>query len=303
MFPASIMTTLTEPLLWLLRHVHALGFTWAWSIIVLTFIVRSALVPLTVKQQQSMRRMTALQPELKKLQQKYKHDRQLLNEKMMEFYRENNTNPFGSCLPIVVQIPIFIGLFYLLRRPERFVQPGDDLSFFVGIRDITEHLNQLPTATLAVLMIIYVSSQVGSMLLMPSTADPRYKYLFAGMPILFAVFIVNQAFPVGLMLYWITTNLWTVGQAAVIRKWYPPPAFVEQQKARAAASGKKGDEPPATPAKRTEPKPKPSAPAAQQQPEPKPKPKPSAQQPPRSPAKGQRRVRRPPKPRPGGQNE
>jgi YidC/Oxa1 family membrane protein insertase len=290
MFPASIMTTLTEPLLWLLRHVHAIGFTWAWSIIVLTFIVRSALVPLTVKQQQSMRRMTALQPELKKLQQKYKHDRQLLNEKMMEFYRENNTNPFGSCLPIVVQIPIFIGLFYLLRRPERFVQPGDDLSFFVGIRDITQHLNQLPTLTLAVLMIIYVSSQVGSMLLMPSTADPRYKYLFAGMPILFAVFIINQAFPVGLMLYWITTNLWTVGQAAVIRKFFPPPAFVAMQEAK-----KRGDDPPPAAAKRTEPKPPP-----------KPKPKPTGssqpQQPPRSPSK-QRRVRRPPKPRPGGQNE
>jgi YidC/Oxa1 family membrane protein insertase len=296
MLPASIMTTLTQPLLWLLERVHAIGFTWAWSIIVLTFIVRSALVPLTVKQQQSMRRMTALQPELKKLQQKYKHDRQLLNEKMMEFYRENNTNPFGSCLPIVVQIPIFIGLFYLLRSPQRFIEPGDDLSFFVGLRDITEHLNQLPTTTLAILMLIYVSSQVGSMLLMPSTADPRMKYLFAGMPILFAVFIVNQPFPVGLMLYWITTNLWTVGQAAVIRKFYPPPAFVEAQKARAAAN-KKGDDPPPAPAKRTEPKPPP-----------KPKPtgssgQPGGPQPSRPPAKGQRRVRRPPKPRPGGQNE
>jgi YidC/Oxa1 family membrane protein insertase len=292
MLPASIITTLTEPLLWLLERVHSVGFTWAWSIIVLTFIVRTALVPLTVKQQQSMRRMTALQPELKKLQQKYKHDRQLLNEKMMEFYRENNTNPFGSCLPIVIQIPIFIGLFYLLRRPERFVEPGDDLSFMFGwIPDITEHLKDLPTTTLAILMIIYVSSQVGSMLLMPSTADPRYKYLFAGMPILFAVFIINQAFPVGLMLYWITTNLWTVGQAAVIRKFFPPPAFVEMQAAK-----KRGDDPPPAAAKRTEPKPPPP---------PKPKPTGGArQQPqtPRSPSK-QRRVRRPPKPRPGGQNE
>lgn len=282
----SIVTTLTAPLLWLLETIHSVGLTWAWSIIVLTFIVRLALVPLTVKQQQSMRRMTALQPELKKLQAKYKHDRQMLNEKMMEFYRENNTNPFGSCLPILVQIPIFIGLFYLLRSPERFIEPGDDLSFLFGfIPDITTHLKDLPTTTLAILMVIYVSSQVGSMLLMPSTADPRMKYLFAGMPILFAVFIVNQAFPVGLMLYWITTNLWTVGQAAVIRHIFPPPAFVEMQ---ALAKEKKKGDPPA-PAKR-EPKPKPEATTPKATPA-KPKPQtPRAGQP--------RRTRRPPKPQP-----
>jgi len=278
----SLVTTLTRPLLWLLESIHRIGFTWAWSIIVLTFIVRLALVPLTVKQQQSMRRMTALQPELKKLQAKYKHDRQMLNEKMMEFYRENNTNPFGSCLPIVVQIPIFIGLFYLLRSPERFIEPGDDLSFLFGfIPDITTHLKDLPTSTLAILMIIYVSSQVGSMLLMPSTADPRMKYLFAGMPILFAVFIVNQAFPAGLMLYWITTNLWTCAQAGVIRHVFPPPAFVEMQAAK-----KRGDDPPPAAAKR-EPKPTPPKPKPQQ---------PKAQQPPRAPQP--RRTRRPPKPQP-----
>ena len=284
----SIVTTLTSPLLWMLETIHKTGLTWAWSIIVVTFIVRLALVPLTVKQQQSMRRMTALQPELKKLQAKYKHDRQILNEKMMEFYRENNTNPFGSCLPILVQIPIFIGLFYLLRGPERFIKPGDDLSFLLGfIDDITTHLKDLPTSTLAILMVIYVSSQVGSMLLMPSTADPRMKYLFAGMPILFAVFIVNQAFPVGLMLYWITTNLWTVGQAAVIRHIFPPPAFVEMQQAK-----KRGDDPPPAPVKR-EPKPKPpTTPRAPQQ------------QPPR--ASQPRRTRRPVKPqqpKPRGQTD
>jgi YidC/Oxa1 family membrane protein insertase len=283
----SIVTTATRPLLWLLETIHKTGLTWAWSIVVVTFIVRLALVPLTVKQQQSMRRMTALQPELKKLQAKYKHDRQVLNEKMMEFYRENNTNPFGSCLPILVQIPIFIGLFYLLRSPERFIKPGDDLSFLFGfIPDITTHLKNLPTGTLAILMIIYVSSQVGSMLLMPSTADPRMKYLFAGMPILFAVFIVNQAFPVGLMLYWITTNLWTVAQAAVIRHVFPPPAFVEMQQAK-----KRGDDPPPPPAKR-EPKPAPKPPA------------PRPQQPPR--ASQPRRTRRPVKPqqpKPRGQTD
>jgi YidC/Oxa1 family membrane protein insertase len=286
----SIVTTLTSPLLWLLETIHGVGLTWAWAIIVLTFIVRLALVPLTVKQQQSMRRMTALQPELKKLQAKYKNDRQLLNEKMMEFYRENNTNPFGSCLPILVQIPIFIGLFYLLRSPERFIKSGDDLSFLFGfLPDITTHLKDLPTTTLAILMVIYVSSQVGSMLLMPSTADPRMKYLFAGMPILFAVFIVNQAFPAGLMLYWITTNLWTCAQAGVIRHVFPPPAFVEAQAERA----KKKEEPPPAAVKKV-PKPAP------------PKPTPDAQKPKTPRAPQPRRTRRPPKPqqpKPRGQTD
>ena len=145
------------------------------------------------------------------------------------------------------------------------MQPGDDLSFLFGwIPDITEHLKDLPTTTLAILMIIYVSSQVGSMLLMPSTADPRYKYLFAGMPILFAVFIINQAFPVGLMLYWITTNLWTVGQAGVIRQVLSrrPRSWRCRRRGRRATTRR------AAPAKRTEPKPPP-----------KPKPSGSAEQP------------------------
>ncbi len=290
----SIVTTLTRPLLWLLETIHSTGLTWAWSIIVVTFIVRLALVPLTVKQQQSMRRMTALQPELKKLQAKYKHDRQVLNEKMMEFYRENNTNPFGSCLPILVQIPIFIGLFYLLRSPERFIKAGDDLSFLFGfLPDITTHLKDLPTTTLAILMVIYVSSQVSSMLLMPSTADPRMKYLFAGMPILFAVFIVNQAFPVGLMLYWITTNLWTVAQAAVIRHVFPPPAFVEMQ---AAAKAKKQEPAASAPAKREPKAPKPAATATIP-------PKPKPQQPGSSQPRRTRRPVKPSQPKPRGQTD
>ena len=239
----SILAPIKEPLKWLLEHIHsATGLGWGWSIVVLTFIVRIALVPLTVKQQQSMRRMQAVQPEIKKLQEKYRGDKQVLNQKMMEFYRENKVNPFASCLPLIVQFPVFIGLFYVLRNTKGFIQTGDDVSFFFGaIPDITTHLNKLDTPTLAVLMVIYVGSQVGSTLLMPSSVDPRQKYLFAALPIVFAFFIVSQSFPVGLMIYWITTNLWTVAQAAVIRQWFPPPPPIIP----ATATGKKKP-PPAT---------------------------------------------------------
>lgn len=225
----EILSPVTGPLRWLLEHIHSVsGASWGWSIIILTVIVRLALVPLTVKQQQSMRRMQAVQPEIKKLQEKYRGDKQVLNQKMMEFYRENKVNPFASCLPLLAQMPIFLGLFLLLRNTKGFIAEGDDKTFLFGaIHDITTDLNRLPTVTLAVLMVIYVGSQVGSTLLMPSSVDPKQKYIFAALPIVFAFFIINQNFKTGLMLYWITTNLWTVGQAAVIKKWYPPPMPVK----------------------------------------------------------------------------
>jgi YidC/Oxa1 family membrane protein insertase len=223
----STIWPITHSLRWALVQIHEITTApWAWSIIILTFLVRLALVPLTVKQQQSMRRMQALQPEIRKLQEKYRGDRQVLNQKMMELYKDRNVNPFGSCLPIVVQIPIFIGLYYTLRNTGAFIQPGDDLSFLGGfVPDISQHLQQLPTVSLVILMLVYVGSQIGSTLLMPSTPDPRQKYLFMALPLVFAGFIVTAKFPAGLLLYWITTNLWTVGQAAIIKKYFPPPAL------------------------------------------------------------------------------
>lgn len=226
----SLFDPLVIPLEWLLRTIHeTLGVTWAWSIVVLTVIVRIAMLPLTVKQQQSFRSMQALQPEIKKLQQKYKGDRQRLNEEMMAFYKENKVNPFGSCLPLLVQLPIFFALYILLSQIGNEVLAGDDLSMFGGwIPDITMNLQDLPGTTLWPLMIAYVLSQMGSTILMPTSMDPKQKYIFMFLPIVFAYFIVNPpfgaaVFPAGLLIYWITTNLWTCGQAAVIRVWFPPP--------------------------------------------------------------------------------
>ncbi len=226
----SLFDPIVLPLEWLLRTIHeTLGVTWAWSIVVLTVIVRIAMLPLTVKQQQSFRAMQMLQPEIKKLQQKYKDDRQRLNEEMMAFYKENKVNPFGSCLPLLVQLPIFFALYILLSKIGEEVLAGDDLSMFGGwIPDITMNLEALPGTTLWPLMIVYVLSQMGSTILMPTSMDPKQKYIFLFLPIVFAYFIVNPpfgaaVFPAGLLIYWITTNLWTCGQAAVIRVWFPPP--------------------------------------------------------------------------------
>lgn len=242
----SLLSPLVRPLTWLLETLHfSVGLSWGWSIVALTVIVRVAMIPLTVKQQQSFRAMQALQPEIKKLQAKYKNDRQKLNEEMMAFYKENKVNPFGSCLPLLVQLPIFFALYVVLKDIGQEVQTGEDLSMLWGwIPDISASLNSLPATTLYPLMFVYVISQMGSTLLMPTSVDPKQKYIFLFLPIVFAYFIVYppigaSSFPVGLLVYWITTNLWTVGQAFVIRQWFPPPLppSAKVQPAAAKSSG------------------------------------------------------------------
>ncbi len=241
----SLLDPIVLPLTWLLEAIHTtLGISWGWSIVVLTILVRIAMIPLTVKQQQSFRSMQALQPEIKKLQAKYKDNRQKLNEETMLFYKENKVNPFGSCLPLLVQLPIFFALYVLLVDLSQEIQQGDDISMLWGwIPNITESLSDLPAMTLWPLMILYVVSQMGSTILMPTSVDPKQKYIFIFLPVVFAYFIVKPPFgaaifPAGLLVYWITTNLWTCGQAAVIRVWFPPPLPPSAQVEGAAAAKK-----------------------------------------------------------------
>src|SRR3954465_3934760 len=117
MLLANVLQPLIDVFESILKFFHdSVGFSWGWSIIALTIVVRAALVPLTVKQFKSMQALQKLQPEIKKLQAKYKDDKQRLNQEMMKFYQENKVNPLGSCLPLIAQMPVFISLFYMLRR-------------------------------------------------------------------------------------------------------------------------------------------------------------------------------------------
>ena len=97
----------------------SVGFSWGWAIVALTVLVRAALIPLTLKRFESMQNMARFQPEIKRLQEKYKNDRERLNQEMMKFYRENKVNPFASCLPLVAQLPVFLSLFYMLQDDLR----------------------------------------------------------------------------------------------------------------------------------------------------------------------------------------
>jgi YidC/Oxa1 family membrane protein insertase len=217
------LTPIENVLTSLLEWLHAtIGLPWAWAIIVLTLIVRMVILPLTIKQIRSMQRLQVHAPELKAIQQKYKHDKQKMNEEVMKFYRENNVNPLASCLPLLLQVPIFFALFYVLKDFEREVfpnYPDSDLGWLGLVPNITQNINTHWSGWL--LLVIYVGSQLASTFFMSTTMDPRQRYLFLALPFLFIFFVIN--FPIGLMLYWSTTNLWTVGQGLVTRRLVPKP--------------------------------------------------------------------------------
>jgi YidC/Oxa1 family membrane protein insertase len=225
------------------------GLTWAWSIVALVVLVRLVLVPVTVRQIHSMQNLQAHAPEMKEIQQKWKHDRARQNEELMKFYRENKINPAASCLPIVLQIPIFISLFYVLKGFEKeiFPQYPDSSLEFLGLVNITE-----PTIDGwgPLLLVVYVASQLTSSYFMSTSMQKAQRILLLVLPIVFIPFILN--FPAGLMIYWLTTNLWTTGQGLVTRKLMPKPNLAAQQERRSSRTPPK-DEPPPPAAK---PKPK-----------------------------------------------
>jgi YidC/Oxa1 family membrane protein insertase len=199
-------------------------------------LVRIALVPLTVRQIHSMQNLQAHAPEMKAIQQRWKHDRQRQNEELMKFYRENKINPAASCLPIVAQIPIFISLFYVLRGFEKEIFPDYPASSleWLNLVTITE-----PTSAGwgPLLLLVYVASQLSSSYLMSATMQPVQRVLLMVLPIVFIPFILH--FPSGLMIYWLTTNLWTTGQGLITRRLIPKPALADKQGSQAPKKDEK----------------------------------------------------------------
>jgi YidC/Oxa1 family membrane protein insertase len=236
-----ILEPIEKPLAALLEWLHAsLELSWAWSIVALTIIVRTILLPLTVRQIHSMQRLQRHAPEMKALQQRYKGDKQKQQEELMKFYKENKINPAASCLPILLQIPVFLSLFFVLKGFEKDIfpkYPGSDLGWLGVVHDITQPLSS-DTFAAVVLLILYAGSQTTSTLFMSTTMEKMQRYLLLAMPLVFLFFVVN--FPAGLMIYWVTTNLWTTGQGLVTRKLRPVPAPVQKRTSRTPARGDDG---------------------------------------------------------------
>jgi YidC/Oxa1 family membrane protein insertase len=229
---ASVLTPLENVLTSVLEWFHTTaGLSWAWSIVALVVCVRILLVPITVRQIHSMQNLQMHAPEMKEIQQRWKHDRQRQNEELMKFYRENKINPASSCLPILVQIPIFIALFFVLRDFENEILPTYPASSlqFLDLVTITEPTKD---AWGPLLLVIYVASQLTSTYFTTASATmPKaQRYLFFALPIIFIPFIIN--FPSGLMIYWLTTNLWTTGQGIITRRMMPKPAAKEARSSR-----------------------------------------------------------------------
>jgi YidC/Oxa1 family membrane protein insertase len=234
-------------------HENIVGGSWGLAIVGLTVVVRAVMVPLTVKQFHSMQRLQQHMPRMKEIQEKYKDDKQRQQQELMKFYQENKINPFASCLPLVLQLPVFISLFYMLRTdlkkhicgpslvthynathnasitmakhlPAKYLenttceQVAPHSAKFLFIPDITSHATGV---VLVVLLVLYIGSQLGSTMLMSATVDKNQRRMMMLLPLVFVLFIFK--FPAGLLVYWITTNLWTVTQQYLIRRRVGPP--------------------------------------------------------------------------------
>jgi YidC/Oxa1 family membrane protein insertase len=224
---AHILTPLEDLLRnileWLGPH-GAIGLTWAWSIVALTVMVRLVLVPLTVRQIHSMQNLQRHAPQMKEIQKKYKADKKRQQEELMKFYRENNINPAASCLPLLAQFPVFIALYLVLKHFPH--EPGDNLDW-LGLWNITAKASE---GWGPVLVAVYAASQLASSYFMSATADRAQRIMLLVLPIAFIPFIIH--FKVGLVLYWMTTNLWTVGQGLITRRLMPRAATPERRSSR-----------------------------------------------------------------------
>jgi YidC/Oxa1 family membrane protein insertase len=257
-------------------HEHLVGGSWGLAIIGLTVLIRAVLVPLTYRQLKGMQEMQRLSPQIAALKEKYKDDKQRQQQEIMAFYRENKINPLASCLPLLLQLPVFISLFYMLRTDLKLDICGPQLrehfskvlgktivhnseipsnavthagvhlkglseiscnavaphsAKFLFLPDITE---KATGAALITLIVLYVGSQVASTLVATASADPNQRRLMLLLPLVFVVILYR--YPAGLLVYWITTNLWTIAQQYLIKRRIGPPPAPAQ--ANESANGK-----------------------------------------------------------------
>jgi YidC/Oxa1 family membrane protein insertase len=225
---------LVELLYWILVTLDeffaglGLGPNWTWglAIIGLTIIVRLVLFPLTWKQYSNAHALQALQPKMRELQRKYKDDRNKLQAETMKLYQEHRVNPFASCLPLLLQLPVFLALYAAISGNADYLDQTTVKEMadagFLWIKSVAEGGGGLgrPDPTHILLVLYIVTQLVSTELMLQTQTDKAQKWLMRAMPIIFVFMLWN--FPSALFIYWVTTNLWTIGQQLIIRKAMKP---------------------------------------------------------------------------------
>ena len=202
----GFLTVLAKPLFWLLNTLHGIFGNWGWAIIFLTVIIKLAFFKLSEKSYRSMANMRKLQPRMKALKERFGDDRQKMNQALMELYKKEKINPLGGCLPILVQIPVFIALYWVLMEAVELRQAP----FMLWITDLS---SQDPYYVLPILMGISMFLQQK---LNPAPLDPVQAKVMMFLPLVFTVFFLF--FPAGLVLYWVVNNSLSIAQQYVITK-------------------------------------------------------------------------------------
>ncbi|MBV1948284.1 membrane protein insertase YidC [Streptomyces sp. BV129] len=262
---ASFFSFITTPVSWVIVQFHTVygsifgpdtGWAWGLSIVSLVILIRICLIPLFVKQIKATRAMQTLQPEMKKIQERYKNDKQRQSEEMMKLYKESGTNPLSSCLPILAQSPFFFALYHVLNGiasgktigviNDSLLESARKAHIFgaplaAKFKDNADTLHALQatvtdvrvvTAIMIILMSasqFYTQRQLMTKNVDTSVKTPfmqQQKMLMYVFPIMFAVFGIN--FPVGVLVYWLTTNVWTMGQQMYVIRNNPTPGSKAQ---------------------------------------------------------------------------
>jgi YidC/Oxa1 family membrane protein insertase len=278
----GLLNPLYDAVSWIIVQFHKLfspifgkdsGWAWGLSIVCLVVLIRICLIPLFVKQIRATRNMQILQPKIKEIQNRYKNDKERQSQEMMKLYKETGTNPLSSCLPILVQMPFFFALFHVLNRVSQgrtvgvltqdLVDSAKNAHIFgaplaakftdsaAQIASLDADLTTVRIVTVVMILLMSASQFITQRQLMVKNTDPaamasnpfaqQQKILMYVFPIMFAVFGVN--FPVGVLLYWLTTNIWTMGQQLYVIQRNPTPgslAFQARQERLAEKAKKKG---------------------------------------------------------------
>ena len=242
----GFLSFISKLLLSFMYAIHSVVPSWGWSIVIMTICIKTLFWPLSAKASRSQKRMAKIQGPMAELKEKYKDNPQKLQQETLKVFKENQVNPVAGCLPMLIQMPIFLGLFYMLRsaselRHESFLWVSD-----LSMPDTLTYIAGYPLNLLPLLMGITMFFQMRMMPVSP-TADPAQQKIFKFLPFIFLVFLYN--FSSGLVLYWTVQNLLTILQQKIINS-RPDEELQPVVAAKAAASAGKGGSPSTKPRKK-----------------------------------------------------